>query len=59
MINSKHVHFYWVGPLLFGPLQCISLGGPDPPPPPRNQRAWSGSEAPSRWAIFLQYFEKK
>ena len=31
MTNSKHVHFYWVGPLLFGPLQCISLGGPDPP----------------------------
>ena len=29
-------HFYWSGPLLFGSLQCIFLGGPDPPRPPRE-----------------------
>ena len=34
MIDSRHVYFYWGGPLLFGPPpQCISLGGPDPPTP--------------------------
>ena len=27
-------HFYWGGPLLFGPPQRIFLGGPDPPDPP-------------------------
>ena len=36
MINCRHVYFYWGGPLLFGPAQCISLGGPDPPDPPRE-----------------------
>ena len=41
MINSRHVYFYWGGPLLFGPPQCISLGGPDPPTPP-------GIDAPAR-----------
>ena len=39
MIDSRHIYFYWGGPLLFGPPQCIFLGGPDPPDPPGNRRA--------------------
>ena len=39
MINSEHVHFYWGSFTLWTP-QCISLGGPDPPPP--------GTDAPGR-----------
>ena len=34
-------HFYWGGPLLFGPLQCMFLKGSGPPDLPWNRRAWS------------------
>ena len=34
MTNSKHVHLYWGGPLLFGPPNAYFWGGQDPPTPP-------------------------
>ena len=39
MTNSKHVHLYWGGPLLFGPPNAYFWGGEDPPDPPGNRRA--------------------
>ena len=42
MTNSKHVHLYWGGPLLFGPPQCIFLGGSGPPRPPRESTRLDG-----------------
>ena len=46
MTNSKHVHLYWGGPLLFGPPQCIFLGGSGPPRPPRESTRLQGGIAP-------------
>ena len=43
MIDSRHVYFYWGGLLLFGPPQCISLGGSGPPDPPRESTRLGGN----------------
>ena len=45
MIKSKQVHFYWGGPLLFGPPNAYFWGDPDPPDP-------LGIDAPARGAAF-------
>ena len=45
-------HFYWGGPLLFGPLQCISLGGPDPPDPQESTRLHIRTKSTRKYMLF-------